>query len=216
MIALLFDQYFYLRQRIPIILYVFYIHYKDSDNPIIKKIVNLGLAFIGASFMYAFTGLMLKIPFSILIPFKWCYQGIITWCIFFFVYYYISTQKGINELGSFTLATLATVGCGWLYEVSFFYPTSMFLTRSSIFYLNGQIICLLLLAYELKKMKFRPNKFIYITMIILIIFSIMLFCTKSKLFIDWTWLVNYLWFYRIPASLFLLSLLSGVKRNYES
>jgi len=213
MIALLFDQYFYLRQRLPFILYVYYLHYNDIDNPTIDKIVNLGLSFIGAITIYTFMGLLFKIPFIYLIPFHWCYHGLLTWCIFFFLYYHLAIRKNMSTLKSFTLATLATVGGGWLYEVSFFYPITMFLTRSSIFYLNGQIICLLLLAHELKKMNFKSNKTIYLAMTLLITFSTMLFCSRSRLFIDWSWLLDYLWFYRVPTSLFLLSLLSGIKKN---
>jgi len=218
MLSIIFREYFFLRQRIPIFLYVFYIHFRDLDNPLIDRIIITLLTFMGLISAYTFSAFILKIPFSDMIPFTWTYYGLIHWCIFFFFFFHIANRKGMNSLKSFTLATLATVGGGWLYEVPFFYPESMFISRLSIFYINTQIVCLLCLLYEFMKMKFRPNKIILTMLMIFLAFSSFLFFRKvdpiSENIIN-SFLINNIWFYRTPASLLLISLLSGVKNQNE-
>jgi len=212
MLSLLFKEYYYLRQTLPIFLYVFYIHFKDKDNRVIDACIKTGIISIGIGTLYFMIGMIIGIPFMNMIPFKWHYQGPITWGIFFLTYFFILTQKGNNSLIAFTLSTLAVVGGGWLYEASFWYTQSMWVTHAAIFYINGQIVCLLLLGYEFRKMGFKPNKFIGATLILLIFFS-------GILVIDFKWLWRQYgslfmrWFYRFPACLFLLSLLSGIKKR---
>ena len=211
-IELIFKEYFYLRQSIPVFLYIFYIHFKDKDTQFIDAWIKTGIIGIGIGVLYFIIGNIIGIPFMDMMPLRWHYPGPITWGIFFLTYFFILTQKGNNSLASFTLATLATVGCGWLYEIPIFnleYVKSIFFTRYSIFYLNGQIMGLLFLGYEIIKRGFKPNILIYANLISFIVFSISL-----SLYLDFyvTGLgLNITWFYRIPASLFLISLLSGMK-----
>jgi len=204
-------------------------------------------------------GCILGIPIKTLLQFTWSYPSPITWGILFISYYYILTKKEYSPLPSFTLATMAVIGGGWLYEVPFFHPLSMFIGWDSFFYFNGQFICLLLLlskrrnivyrnpfiyitlvlcmflsmipfwypnaqimclillAYELKKRNFKPNPIIYASLTLFIAFSTILFIDMSGF---WRFVrrqlgsLDYMvWIYRIPASLFLLSLLSGLKKN---
>lgn len=212
MIALIFREYFFLRQRIPIFLYVFYIHYRELDNPIMDQIINTLLTFIVILSAYTGLGFIMEIPFKKLIPFDWTYYGLIHWCIFFFFFFQISIRKNISHFKSFTLATLATVGGGWLYEIPLFFPDSMFISPYSIFYINGQIIYLLFLGYELIRMNVRHNKIIILMLLIFLAFSTALFMDKT---IFWRFFGLYImkWGNRVPASLFLLSLLSGVKKQ---
>ena len=152
-----------------------------------------------------------------MIPFNWTYYGLIHWCIFFIFFYQLAIRRDMTNLKAFTLATLATLGGGWLYEVPFWYPVSMFLTRYSIFYLNTQIVCLLCLIYEIRRMGFKSNKLILTMGLIFLVFSGILSSLRVVPHIKDTALNHLLkaniWFYRVPASLFLLSLLSGVKEN---
>ena len=214
-IELIFNEYFYLRQSIPIFLYIFYIHFRDVNYPIIGYLVKTVLVATGFLTTCFIMGFILNIPFSVLIPFNWTYQGVIHWGIFFFFFFYISTRKNINSLASFTLATLASVGGGWLYEIPIFnleYVKSIFFTRYSIFYLNGQIICLLFLGYEIIKRGFKPNILICATLTLFMAFSISLFLDQD-FYRTGLGLLSIKWFYRIPASLFLISLLSGMKKQ---
>lgn len=213
MINLLFNEYFFFRQRLPLFLYIFYIHFRNLENPIIDKVIYYFQAIIGAMFAYTFLGLIFEVPFNRMIPFSWTYYGIVHWCLFFVIYYQIGTRKNMTNLKSFTLATLATVGGGWLYEIAYFHPESMFITRYSIFYLNGQIVCLLLLAYELRRMRFKPNKKILATLFLFLIFSGMLSFNRFEFTPFNIFLVNNLGLYRIPASLLLISLLSGIQKR---
>jgi len=221
MISLLFMEYFFLRQRIPLFLYVFYIHYRELENPIIDQIMNTLLTFIVLISAYTFLGFIFQIPFRNLIPFNWSYYGLIHWCIFFFFFYLLSIRKYMSPLKSFTLATLATVGGGWLYEIPIFYPESMFIGPLSIFYVNGQILYLLFLGYELMRMNFKPNKIIILMMLIFLAFSTALFVDKYAFWdmvrgiLGKNLLDKMIWVYRIPASLLLLSLLSGLKNQKE-
>lgn len=213
MISLLFKEYFFFRQRLPIFLYIFYIHFRSLENPIIDKIIYYFQAIIAAMFAYTFMGFVLKIPFRVMIPFSWTYYGIVHWLGFFLIYYQIGTRKNMTNLKAFTLAFLAMVGGGWLYEISYFHPEAMFITRFSIFYLNGQIVYLLLLGYEFIRMGLKPNKKIYVMLILFLIFSWMLAVyrfggTPLTLFLS-----NNIWLFRIPASLFLISLLDGIKKR---
>ena len=203
-LALILGEYYYLRQRLPIFLYLFYLHYKEENNPIIGTAIKTNLAAFGLITLYAFMGFILKIPFKILIPFPWHYQGLLTWAIFFFLCYYTALCSTHSKLTSFTLAALTTVGGGWLYEIPFFHPLEMFLLHNSLFYFNGQIICLLLLAYELQKMNLKPNKLIYGTLGLLLTSSILLF---NNIFLLQPW---HTWVIRIPVCLFFLSLLGGI------
>lgn len=270
-IASVFSQYFYLRQTIPLFVYTFYIIFRDADNPLIDKFLKTGLKVLGICILYLSINCILGKPFQEIIPFTWSYSGPITWGLLFFNCFYVLKGKKENTLTSFTIAMLAVVGGGWLYEVSFFHPVSMFLGKESFFYINiqiicwiflfvemkiksiklnpiiyitlissfilgwssfpypnSQIICLLLFLYELSKRNFKPNKFIYATLILFTAFSIIMFVNDSaihtftisafkftKLIWSYSDAQTLKWIYRIPASLFLLSLLSGIKKNSE-
>lgn len=216
-IETLFGDYFVLRQRVPFFIYFLYIKYGGSENPIIKRIIGTMLAFTVLLSSYTALNFIFRISFSKLVPFNWTYYGLIHWCVFFFIYYQLAIRKGMNGLKSFTLAILATVGCGWLYEVSYFHPASMFISRYALFYVNGQIVYLLLLGYELMKMGFKSNIWTWSTFILFLGFSLCLFLDMPGF---WRIIRDILgstdglvWVYRTPASLFLLSLLSGVKKR---
>jgi len=164
---------------------------------------------------YLFGGLFLKVPFNKMLPLRWTYLGIIHWCIFFFLFYLLAIRKGLTTLGAFTLTTLACAGGGWLYEVPFFYIESMFVTRFSIFYINGQIVCVLLLAYELIRRRVRPNPMIYVSGAFFLAFSYYLFINSTAplylIFANWPMRLGL----RAPASIFLLSLMSGIEKRDE-
>lgn len=269
MLCLFFSYYSYFLHTSPFLVYVFYIIFRDTDHPLIDISLKIGLIAIGLGILGSIIGCILGISLETLFSFTWGYPGPITWGVFFITYYYILIQKQYNKLTAFTLATLATVGGGWLYEVPFFHPISMFLGSDSFFYLNGQIlciilllselrkkpydpnpiiyiilfscmflnwmafpypngqiICLLLLVYELMKMRFEPNRLIIIMLVAFMVFSISLFLDKNVVWhfyrnflkvleISWTYThANAIrWIYRIPTSILLLSLLTGIKER---
>ena len=203
-----------MRQRIPIFIYIFYIHFKNRNDAATNKIIRGTLTLVGAITSYAFIGFIIdtyliafspgpKNPFYRFFPLNWSYYGMLTWGAFFLAFYYLSLRVTKLNLQSFTLATLATVGGGWLYEIPFFHPVKMFIHNYSLYYLDGQLVCLILLAYELKKLKFKPNKLIYATLALFIGFSAILTFDKFY-FIENPWL------YRLPTCLLLLSLLGGI------
>ena len=209
------QDYFYLRQRIPIFIYVFYLHFKESDNPAIDGAIKTMVSLIGLGTAYTVTGLIFDVPFKEWVPLSGGYPGLITWGFFFLIYYWGTNKKMQNDLTSFTFATLATVGGGWLYEISFFHPLTMWMGYNAIFMINSQILCLILLAYELKKMRFKPNLIILGSFIIFTVFSISLFSSFDRLADMFKIAFNnshlFSWFYRIPACVFLMSLLGGIK-----
>ena len=213
LIIKLLSEYHFLRQRIPIFIYVIYIHYRDLSNGVIDQVIWTFLSFIGLLTCYLIGGLILKIPFSYMLPLRWTYLGILHWCFFFFIFYQLAIRKGWTSLGAFTLTTLACAGGGWLYEVPFFYIESMFITRFSIFYINSQIVCVLLLFYELIRIKIRPNLLIYISGAFFMAFSYYLFVNSTAplylIFANWPMRLGL----RVPASIFLLSLLSGIRKE---
>ena len=215
----LFQDYFYLRQRIPIFIYVFYLHFKDSDNPAINGSVKTIVSLIGLSTVYAITGLIFNIPFTRLIPFNWGYSGLVTWGIFFLIYYFTTNKKVKNDLIAFTFATLATVGGGWLYEISFFHPLKMWMSNNTIFLINGQILYLILLGYELKKRGFKINRNIGIALGMFLMFSLFLFLDFSgvayRFKLRWG-PYAFVWFCRVPACNFLISLLGGIEDKADS
>ena len=271
LLSQIFSRYCYLLHTVPLSIYLFYIIFRYASNPIIDSLVETGLLAIGIVTIASFIGCLSGTPLKSLISFTWSYHGPLTWGILFILYYYFLTKKKENPLTSFTLATLAVVGGGWLYEVPSFHPISMFLGKGSFFYNNiqimcillllfelrkktyvqnpliyatlllaiflgwkefpypnGQIICLILLGYELLRRGIRLNKFIIFMSLIFIAFSIPLFMdekallnfcmeTFSSLNIKWIsiYAINLKWVYRIPASLFLLSLLSGINKKSE-
>jgi len=213
--TILTQEYFYMRQRIPIFIYLFYIHFKNKkDLGINNKIIRGILTLIGIVTAYAFIGFIIdtyliafspgsKNPFYRFFPLNWSYYGMLTWGLFFITFYYLSLKITKAKLTSFTLATLATVGGGWLYEIPFFHPTQMFIHNYALYYIDGQLICLLLLAYELKNLNLKPTKLIYTTLGLFLVFSAIL-CFDKFFFIETPWL------YRIPTTIFLLSLLGGI------
>ena len=163
---LIFSRYYYLLHTAPLSIYVFYIIFRKVDNHIINSLAKTGLLAIGIGTIASFIGCVLGIPLKSLISFNWYYNGSLHWGLFFISYYYILNRKEENKLASFTLATLATAGGGWLYEVPFWHPISMFLApSSSFFYNNIQIFCILLLLFELRKKRFDPNPLIYALLI---------------------------------------------------
>jgi len=168
---------------------------------------------MGLITFYLGCGLILKIPFAYMLPIRWTYLGVLHWCIFFFLFYQLAIRKGLSRLSAFTMTTLACAGGGWLYEISFFYIESMFITRYSIFYINGQIICLIFLAYELIRMKVRPNILIGASLVFFLVFSYYMFINSGPqiylIFRPWYMRLGL----RVPASIFLLLLISGVKKG---
>jgi len=204
-LVLFLGEYMYLRQRLPLLLYVLYIHFKDRDLPLIELTVHLLQRLIGAATAYTLFGFIMGIPFTALIPFRWHYPGVIIWGIFTLLYLHQLKRKGCNSLTAFTIAIIATVAGGWIYEIPFYHPLSMFLTHSSILYINGQFLCLPILGYELSKLKIAPNRAtLYITSALLIAYSLWTYYLKFHL-------QRYpsIWFMRIPTCLFLLSLIHG-------
>jgi len=133
------------------------------------------------------------------------------------IYYYIVNKKMKNNLTAFTFAVLAATGGGWLYEISFFHPLKMVMSNNTIFLINGQILCLILLAYELKKMQFKPNLIILENFIIFVVFSILLFSEYDRVAYTFRLAFDnpflFRWFCRIPTCLFLISLLGGIRNQ---
>lgn len=204
-LALLWGEYFYLRQRIPLFLYLFYVFYKNSDDPIIDRSIEAALVVIGALTVYAIVGFTIGIPFVNHINGGWGYQGLVTWGLFFLIGFNVCRETTPNKLTAFTLTTLAATGGGWLYEIPFFRAKAMFISLNSIFYLNAQITCLGILLYELMKGNVRPNKYIYITFSVFLVTAVLLFDNLDALRYLHTWIM------RIPTCLFLISLLGGMK-----
>ena len=134
--------------------------------------------------------------------------------------YFITNEKVKNSLTAFTFAMLAATGGGWLYEISFFHPLKMMMSNYTIFLSNGQIICLILLAYELKKRSFKPNRNIGIAFIIFFIFSMALFLDYRGVYIQFKRRLNnpyfFTWFCRLPVCNFLISLLGGIGNKADS
>jgi len=264
--------YSYLLHTVPISIYAFYYHFKNLCHPIIDALIKTGLLAIVIGAITSFIAYVMGIPLKSIISFKWYYYGPLHWGIFFLSYYYILlNRKEESKLASFILATLATSGGGWLYEIPSWHPISMFLGKATFFYINIQGLCVLLLLFELRKKRFNPNPLIYailfssmflgwkglpwpnsqiicllllgyellrrgfkinrliiIMFLIFIAFSMPLFMSKtalldfcmeifSSLNISWTYSYakNVKWIYRIPASLLLLSLLSGISKKGE-
>lgn len=204
-LALLWGEYFYLRQRLPLFLYLFYVFYKDVDDPIIDRSIEAALVLIGALTVYASVGFTIGIPFAVLINGGWGYQGLITWGLFFLIGYNVALKATHSKLTAFTLTTLAATGGGWLYEIPFYHAKAMFISLNSVFYLNAQITCLIILAYEFKKRSLRPNKYIYLTFSVFVVASILLFDNLEPLRYWHTWIM------RLPTCLLLISLLNGIK-----
>ena len=167
--------------------------------------------------VYMFGGYIFNIPFQKLIPLGWHYPGIITWGIFFLMYYLIILKKNYRDLTAFALATIATIAGGWMYEIPFNNDLYFFLDNDTIFILNGQIVCLLALGYELKKKRFRPTPLIYAMAGLYVIFSMMCFLSFWDIVRLFGILsgsgVLFQWLYRVPACLFLMSLLGGIENN---
>ena len=218
-IQVFFGDYFFLRQRIPFLIYFLYLRYGESESQKIRRVIGTLSTFTVLLSLWTLSSFMAKIPFSELVSFDWTYYGLIHWCVFFFIFYRLAIRKGMNSLKSFTLAILATVGGGWLYEVPYEYMGSMFISRTALFYVNGQIIYLLLLRYELMRMSFKTNRWIWATLILYLAFSLSLFLDRGALWRMaqglWGAIEKPIWVYRVPASLFLLSLLSGIDKQSE-
>jgi len=214
-LAAILNNYFYLRQRIPFFIYVFYLHFKDLKSRAISRTIKAGVSFIALITIYVLSGLVLKVPFSEWVPISWGYPGLVTWGIFFMIYYFACLRIAFNDITAFTFATLATFGGGWLYEICFFHPWKMLVSNNTIFLFNGQILYLILLGYELKKKGFKPNRNVYLAFGIFLFFSLNLFLDfygVAYLFkIRWGSRA-FAWFYRIPACNFLISLLGGIKQ----
>jgi len=216
-IVSILEDYFFLRQRIPIFIYVFYLHFKDSDNPFITGAVKTSVSLIVLSTFYAIIGLIFKVPFTKWVPLGWGYQGLVTWGIFFVIYYLAALKITHRELTAFNFATLATVGGGWLYEICFFHPLKMWLSNNTIFLINGQILCLILLACELKKIGFKLTRNIGLSFSVFLLFSTTLFLdfygVAHQFKIFWKSSYAFSWFYRIPTCSFLFALLGGIKKS---
>ena len=219
MIQLSLIDYFWLRQRIPIFFYFFYVYFKKSDNSRLSILVKSLVFFSGLTTIYFTMGYILKIPFEKLISLRWHYSGIIIWTIFFRIYYLIIRKKNYNHITAFALSIIATAGGGWLYEMPFNSKMSFIIDLNTVFLIDGQILCLLLLGYELRKRGFQINFLTCVMFSLYIIFSIMFFFNFwgiVKMFNVLSGSYNlFTWLYRVPACLFLLSLLGGIENKSQ-
>lgn len=210
----LFRGYYFLRERLPIFLYLVYRYYeKQYENN--KKIIHIEfiicstIVFVGSIFGLSLIGYYSGLSFNEVFQFKWQYSGIITWSIFFFIYFIGIYYKTGNTLKAYIISILASLSGGWLYEISIFKSIDMYLLGQAIFYVKGQIICIILLIYEYWRLNIRRNKFNSFCFILYLVLSILTY--EMGIYVIYP--KPYNWFYRIPTVLFLFSLISGIEKK---
>lgn len=213
----MFLDYYFLRDYIPLIIYIFFILFRDIENIIIDKFVDLSVLLIKILLLYVIIGFVIGISLEELIPFKWNYEGIINWCVVFLVSYCKVVKSNYNKLYRFVLSMLIVVSGGWLYEICFFHPVKMFYKRNLLIGVNTQLLCLLLYIYELKRIGIKLNRLIKGLSIFFVLFSLVLYYDFYGLtyFFRWDLGVRLRWFYRIPASVLLLSLFNVELKRKE-
>lgn len=213
----MFFNYYFLRDYVPLIVYIFFIFFRDIENIIIDRFVDLGVLLIKILLLYVIMGFVIGISFEDLIPFKWNYEGIINWCVVFLVSYSMVVKSSYSKLYGFVLSMLIVVSGGWLYEICFFHPVKMFYKRNLLIGINTQLLCLLLYIYELKKIGIKLNSLIKGLSIFFVLFSLVLYYDFNGMadYFRWDLGVRLRWFYRIPTSLLLLSLFNVELKRKE-
>lgn len=210
LIVTFFRGYYFFRERIPFFVYAFYLFFKDVEDYRVNAFIEAFIFGLKAILFYSFLGLVFGVGFTDWIPMDWNYSGLMNWGIFFIIYYNGLIGKEKNVLTSFTISVLAVLSGGWLYEICFFHPIGMFMNYSNLFLVDSQILCIVLLGYEFWKMGFKITYKIGIAFLVFSVFS-------YALFIDFRFVKNIvgsglisMWIARVPASLFLISLIGGL------
>lgn len=218
--TLFMSAYFYGRQRIPLFFYLLTAYAKDKPR-IRNKVVNPVLLIVSLLTVYSVGGFLINsirggLPFNELFPIRWRYSGAVTWGIFALVFYIWATKICETRIEAVNLACLAVFAGGWLYEVPYFHPYSMFFSSNAVLYLNGQIVSLILLLYELGKRGCRPRGETLAALLVYVGFSVFI-SSIPRIYI------HYEWFHRVPSCLLFLALVKNTppfeglrERNLES
>ncbi len=210
LLGTLFRGYYFLRERLPIFFYIIYRYYEkhyESNKKInyIEFIICSTIVFVGFIFGLSLIGKLSGSSFIDFFMFNWQYSGTITWSIFFFINFIGIYYKTGNTLKAYIISILASLSGGWLYEISIFKSMDMYLLGQAIFYVKGQIICVILLIYEYIRLNIKLN--IKITFFIILYLALSVMTLKYGIEI---YPMPYNWFYRLPTVLLLISLISGI------
>ena len=128
------------------------------------------------------------------------------WIIYVFtVYYYGASVSGDHVFAACFAVSSAHFG-GWLYEIPFFHPASMFYSTRYPWLVNTQILSGLFCIYLLIKREFKANK-------------TMLYATLGYVAMSLFWIADYhiyfpiklWWLPRLGAMVLLWSALTGIK-----
>lgn len=212
--------YYLLRDRIPVFLTVIYI----QRHQIPLKYRNLmGWGLMALTIGGLFTALIIwvtnKGDMTPIFGFSWSVPSPIEWSLLVIFSSMLIYGRGVELFKAYYIALLAALGGGWIYEILYGMPYwvrsgfahwNLFkLNANKVLYFEFQVICLPIVLYLIKDMKYERSRYL-------------LPVTLASLFfyLNNIWIAKYIhkisfytfqWFYRVPTIIALFLLLNGVQ-----
>lgn len=211
--------YYLLRDRIPFFLTMFYMQRHHVPQ---KHRDLLGLSLLATTILCLGISLYLWIVdgnFMALFGFKWSVPSPVEWSIMVIALTYLLYQKEVSIFKSYYLSLITAIGGGWIWEISHGFPFwvrsgfahwNMFkLNAVKVFYFEFQVICLPIVLYILRDMKYKRNKYL-----IPAIIGAAIFYLGNIQIAPYVNRINYYlfsWVLRVPTIIVLYLLLNGVQ-----
>lgn len=204
--------YFEVRAWVPLLAYVAYL--------LIGKRLGRNFVIIGVgSYLLAiFTlivGMKTGIPLSSVVGAKLSYESAVEGMTFGTLIVSTLWMRTRDAGLSLVSSILCLSAVGWLYEVPFWHPVSMFIHpigATSPLIVDTQIISLLLLTFTLWRRGWRPGKLFAATLIIYLISSVYLAIIGGTYYYQFLYPVRD-WIIRLPSYGLLLSMVHGTLRR---
>jgi len=208
--------YYILRDRIPFFLTLIYFH-RHRVNRLTRDYMGYYLALSSmvvtsvASFLYLQGNDMTNLA-----GISWSAPSPIEWGLFICASYFILFIRGIPSFEAFYLSFITAMGGGWLYEFSpllvngFKWRVFFKVNAVKVFFMEFQIFCLPILVFIIYKTKeYKHHWTLKITGPLLVLFYGL---NKQVIaFVQQNLLYSYRWWVRLPAILFLFSVIYGIK-----
>ena len=206
--------YFELRAWVPLIVYVAYLLIGKSLG--VRFAVASIICYLAAAILLI-AGMVLGIPLSGVVGAKLSYESAIESMIFGALVIYMLWVRTGNAGLSVASSILGLSAVGWLYEVPFWHPVSMFIYPIGVLsplIINTQIISLILFTFTLWRKGWSPGRLFAVASIVYLVSSVYLMIVGGRYY--YQFLSPYRdWFIRLPSYALLLSMTHGTLQHRE-
>ncbi len=216
--------YFLIRSWLPISVFLTYALLYYAAQPIARHLYQATFIVIATTLGVTLALHVSGIKLSTILNVNVTLEGAATSLAFAILILWYANHLTHDCLFSITTSLLSVASLGWLYEIPFYHPESMFystnpLNQSGAYYpgfIHPQLTSLILLLLTLHYRGFNTPKLLALTLPLYLIYAYYMYNYANFEGIYWyPYAYRYVakWLMRIPATLLLLSLLTNYPKN---